>query len=96
MTIRLTIAAAALALLAAPCFAADAQLAAAIASHDRAPENSKRDGARHPGAKTEKSTPIHFFHCHHCPFTTVSAGIWCGDCLAAASTDSPIAVTSRP
>jgi predicted methyltransferase len=53
MIIRMTIAAAALALLAAPAFAADAQLAAAIASHHRAPANAARDGARHPEASLE-------------------------------------------
>ena len=53
MTVRMMIAAAALALLAAPAFAADAQLAAAVASPDRGPENSKRDGARHPEASLE-------------------------------------------
>lgn len=53
MTIRLTIAAAALAFLAAPAFAADAQLAAAVASHTRSPENAQRDGARHPQASLE-------------------------------------------
>jgi predicted methyltransferase len=46
-------AAAALTLLAAPCFASDDQLAAAIAAPDRAAENSKRDGARHPRASLE-------------------------------------------
>jgi predicted methyltransferase len=53
MTIRLMLAATVLALLAAPSFAADAQLAAAIASHDRDAANSKRDGARHPQASLE-------------------------------------------
>jgi len=54
MTIRMTFAAAALALLAAPCFAAaDAQLAAAVSAPGRAPENSRRDGARHPQASLE-------------------------------------------
>jgi len=53
MTIRMMIAAAALAMLAAPAFAADANLAAAVAAADRAPENVRRDSARHPQASLE-------------------------------------------
>jgi predicted methyltransferase len=50
MTLRIVIAAAALALLATPALAADAQLTAAVASSHRDPANSARDGARHPAA----------------------------------------------
>jgi len=53
MTIRMMIAATALAILAAPAFAADAQLAAAVHAPDRAAENSQRDGARHPQSSLE-------------------------------------------
>ena len=46
-------AAAAIVCLAAPAFAADSHLAAAIAASTRAPDNSARDGARHPAASLE-------------------------------------------
>ncbi len=46
-------AAAAIICMAAPAFAADSQLTAAVAAHTRSPENSARDGARHPVASLE-------------------------------------------
>jgi predicted methyltransferase len=50
---RSLFAAAAIVCMAAPCFAADAKLAAAVAAHTRSAENSARDGARHPAASLE-------------------------------------------
>src|SRR3954464_14140511 len=53
MTLRTMLIAAALVAVALPAAAADAKLAAAIAASSRAPENSSRDGARHPQASLE-------------------------------------------
>jgi len=54
MTVRTLLAAAALTLVvAAPAYAADARLAAAVASSSRSSENSVRDKARHPQASLE-------------------------------------------
>ena len=50
MTLRTMLIATAFAAMALPAVAADAKLAAAIAASSRAPENSARDGARHPAA----------------------------------------------
>ena len=50
---RSLFAAAAIVCMAAPSFAADTHLAAAVAAHARSPENSARDGARHPIASLE-------------------------------------------
>jgi predicted methyltransferase len=50
MTLRTMLIATAFVAMALPAAAADAKLAAAIAASSRAPENSSRDGARHPGA----------------------------------------------
>jgi len=50
MTVRTMLIATAFVAMALPAVAADAKLTAAIAASSRAPENSARDGARHPGA----------------------------------------------
>ena len=53
MTVRTMLIATAFIALALPAAAADAKLTAAIAASSRAPENSSRDGARHPQASLE-------------------------------------------
>ena len=53
MISRNLFAAAAVICMAAPAFAADTHLAAVVAAHSRSPENSARDGARHPVASLE-------------------------------------------
>ena len=53
MTLRTMLIATALVAVALPAVAADAKLAAAISASSRAPENSSRDGARHPQASLE-------------------------------------------
>lgn len=50
---RSLFAAAAIVCMAAPTFAADSKLTAAVAAHTRSSENSVRDGARHPVASLE-------------------------------------------